>query len=200
MNGEGYIKYTAKHRLAPAIKAPHWAELNDVRTRLCQLGLIGALPGGIGFGNVSIRFKGNKFLISGTATGALPVLVPNDYCLVSSFDPCRNLVVSKGPVKASSESMTHGAVYQSCSGAHCVIHIHSKSIFKGMIKDCCPATPEKAAYGTPEIALAIKDCVRQINKDEGNIVLLGHDEGLLAYSPSAERTFMLIMELYNKYR
>lgn len=199
MNGEGYIKYTAKHKLAPAIKAPHWAELNDVRTRLYQLGLIGALPGGVGFGNVSIRLKGNQFLISGTATGALPVLGPDNYCLVSSFDLLRNIVVSKGPVKASSESMTHGAVYQSCAGAHCVIHIHSKSIFTGMIKDCYPATPEKAAYGTPELALAIKDCVAQINSNEGSIVLSGHDEGLLAYSPSAERTFTLILELYNKY-
>jgi len=199
MNGEGYIKYTAKHRFAPAIKAPHWAELNDVRTRLYQLGLIGALPGGIGFGNVSIRLKGNTFLVSGTATGVLPVLKPDHYCLVSSFDLSRNCVVSKGPVKASSESMTHGAVYQSCSAANCVIHIHSKNIFKGMIKDGCPATPEKAAYGTPELALAIKDCVRQLNSSEGSIVLSGHDEGILAYSPSAERTFMLITELYNKY-
>jgi ribulose-5-phosphate 4-epimerase/fuculose-1-phosphate aldolase len=199
MNDEGYVKYTAKHTLAPAIKAPHWAELNGVRTRLYQLGLVGATPGGIGFGNVSIRLKNNAFLVSGTGTGALPVLAPNDYCLVSSFDLCRNLVVSKGPVKASSESMTHGAVYQSCPRVRCVIHVHSKSIYKGMIQERYPATPETAAYGTPEIALAVKDCARQLNKDEGSIVLSGHAEGLLSYGPSPERTFTLIMELFNRF-
>jgi ribulose-5-phosphate 4-epimerase/fuculose-1-phosphate aldolase len=199
MNGEGYVKYSVEHRMAPAMEIPHWAELNEARTRLRDLGLVGALPDGIGFGNLSIRMQGNEFLISGTATGALPVLGPDGYCMVNSFDFKQNRVVSTGPVRASAESMTHGAVYQSCSGANCVIHIHSRAIFDGMLRDHYPATPENAAYGTPEIALAIERCVRELDGDEGRIVLGGHDEGVIAYGPSVERTFMLIQELYNRY-
>ena len=196
---EGYVKYSAEHRMAPAMEVPHWAELNEARTHLHRLGLVGVLSNGVGFGNLSIRFRGNEFIISGTATGASPVLGPDGYCLISSFDLKQNHVVSTGPVQPSSESMTHGAVYRSCSGANCVIHIHSRAIFDGMIRDRYPATPENAAYGTPEIALAIGKCVHELGKDEGRIVLLGHDEGVIAYSPSVEKTFSLIQELYNTY-
>jgi len=199
MSGEGYVKYTAEHTTVPAIEIPHWTELNDARIRLRNLNLIGSLPNGIGFGNLSIRTKENEFIISGTATGALPVLGPDGYCLVRSFDLNRNHVVSTGPVKASAESMSHGAVYRSCTGANCVIHIHSGKIFKGMVKNNFPATPVDAAFGTPEIALAIEKCVCALDSDEGCIVMLGHDEGVIAYGPSVERAFSLIQDLYNKY-
>jgi ribulose-5-phosphate 4-epimerase/fuculose-1-phosphate aldolase len=155
--------------------------------------------GGIGFGNISARFQENSFLVSGTATGALPELSPGDYCLVTSFDLVHNRVVSAGPVHASSESMTHGAVYESCPAAHCVIHIHSRTIFDGMIRDGYPATPASAAYGTPEIALAIKKCVDTINRNQGAIVLAGHDEGVIAYGFSIEKTLQLVLELNTKY-
>ncbi|MCL2270454.1 MAG: class II aldolase/adducin family protein [Treponema sp.] len=196
---EGYVKYSVEHSTAPAIDIPNWKELNDARTRLYQLGLVGS-HNGIGFGNLSIRYKGNEFFISGTATGALPVLGPDGYCLIRSFDIEQNRVVSAGPVQPSSESMTHGAVYHSCSGVNCVIHIHSRVIFDGMVRDGFPAAPENAAYGTPEIALAIGKCARETDGDEGRIVLLGHDEGVIAYGPSVERALMLILELHTQYQ
>ena len=199
MKNEGYLKYTAEHRIAPAIKAPFWAELNEARTQLHKKGLVGVTSSGIGFGNLSIRYRENEFLISGTATGAIPVLGLDHYCIVSSFDLKENHVVSMGPIQASSESMTHGAVYQSCPEANCVIHIHSRAVFDGMIRDNYVSTPEKAEYGSPEIALAIGECVKNSGKNEGHIVLSGHDEGVIAYGPSVERAFNLILELYHKY-
>jgi len=198
-HSEGYVKYTAVHTTAPAIEAPHWAELNNARTQLHRLGLVGVTPQGIGFGNVSIRFQGEEFLISGTATGASPELNAAEYCLVNSFDLAQNRIVSIGPVQASSEAMTHGAVYQSCSGAHCVMHIHCGAIFKGMIRDGCPATVENAAYGTPEIALALAECVQELGTDEGAVVLAGHDEGVIVWGPTVERALQLIQSLHNKY-
>jgi len=197
---EGYVKYSDEHTIAPAIDAPHWKELNDARTRLHQLGLVGVLPNGVGFGNLSIRIRENEFLISGTATGEFPVLGNDKYCLVESFDLAQNHVVSSGPVRPSSESMTHGAVFKSNPRVNSVIHVHSRRIFDGMARDHYPATPADAPYGTPEIALAIENCVRDLNGDEGRIVMLGHDEGVIAYGPSVERTLALILELYDKYR
>ena len=198
-HNDGYVKYTAVHTTAPAIEAPHWAELNKARTQLHRLGVLGVTPQGIGFGNVSIRFQGEEFLISGTATGALPELTPAEYCLVNSFDLAQNRIVSTGPVQASSEAMTHGAVYQSCSGARCVMHIHSRAIFNGMIRDGCPATAKNAAYGTPEIALALAQCVRELGTDEGAVVLAGHDEGVIVWGPTVEKALQLIQSLHNKY-
>ena len=201
MENEGYVKYTAEHTMSPAIETLHWEELNRARTKLREMGLVGMTSNGIGFGNLSIRIKGDTFLISGTATGALPVLGPDGYCLITSFDVDENRVVSSGPVKPSSETMTHGVIYRSCPNANCVIHIHSRAIFDGMLRDKYPTSPETAAYGTPDIARAIGKLVRHDSKkNEGQIVLAGHDEGVIVYAATVEKALSLIEELYGKYQ
>jgi hypothetical protein len=197
MNSEGSVKYTARHIPAPPFEVQGWQELNRIRTSLYDMQLIGAYPDGVGFGNISIRVSKNQFLISGTATGASRVLTPRGYCLVSSIDIAGNTVESRGPVQASSESMTHGALYESCQDIRCVIHIHSRLIFDGMIRDRCPSTPRDILYGTPEMAYAVIRCVQ--DGQEGVIVLSGHDEGVLSYSANPGRSFHFIKELYNKY-
>jgi hypothetical protein len=47
--------------------------------------------------------------------------------------------------------------------------------------------------------MAIEVCVRDSGKNEGQIVMAGHDEGVIVYGPSTERAFNLILELYEKY-
>jgi len=196
---EGVVKFSAEHNPGPPPDAPNLKALNDARTKLYKLGLLGVTKDGIGYGNLSIRYKGNQFIISGTATGTLPELSPVNYCLVSSFNPEKNHVVSTGQAEASSESMTHGAVYESCAGANCVIHIHSRKIFDGMVKDNYLSVPNDAKYGSPEMSLAIGKCVKEYGREEGQIVLLGHDEGVIAYGTTVEKAYNLIIELYNKY-
>jgi len=200
---EGYVKFTARHENSPipqaALAARQLPELNEARTKCFSLGLVGVYPNGIGYGNVSIRAHDDEFLISGTATGTKPVLSNEDFCLVKSFDIARNSIVSRGLIQASSESMTHGAVYRAGRGVNCVIHIHSKKIFDGLLRNDYPFTPKIAAFGTPEIALAIEKCVEKIGGDEGQIVLAGHDEGIIAYGANIERALHLTLELHNKY-
>lgn len=203
MQYEGYVKYSANHTTAPIEKVPQLNQLNEARTKLYKLGLIGIYPNGIGFGNVSVRLKpySDEFIISGTATGGKAVLdIEKDYCLVTGINIEKNCVESCGLIQASSESMTHGAVYRVATVANCVIHIHSAPIFNGMIRDQYPCTPKEAAYGTPQIAHEIQECVRKIGGNEGQIVLAGHDEGVIAYGSAIERTCELIVELYNRYR
>ena len=202
MNGEGYVKYTAEHTDV-ALDLPNnvleqWTGLNEARTSLHKLGLIGVYPNGIGYGNLSLRFRGEEFVISGTATGAKMVLNLSEYCLVNSFDIARNKVVSSGPVQASSESMTHGAVYHSCSEANCVIHIHSREIFDGMIRGKYPVTPKDAEYGTPQMAIAIGK-LAEAEGDKGRIVMAGHDEGVIAYGTTIKKALSEILDLYKKY-
>jgi ribulose-5-phosphate 4-epimerase/fuculose-1-phosphate aldolase len=205
---EGYVKYHAEHRFAQAQEPPHWAALNEARTRLHALGLIGVYPGGVGYGNVSIRLAASpvsdeKFYISGTATGAKRLLSASDYCLVLSFDIQKNRVESAGPVQASSESMTHGAIYRANPAVRSVIHIHNKAIFEGMLSGGYPATPPTSAYGTPEMAQSIAECVKLAEKNSGKnagvIVMAGHDEGVIAYGGSVEQALSLTLELYGKF-
>ena len=200
MVSEGNVKYTASHT-DTALELPHnvlkqWTELNEARTDLHKLGLIGVYPDGIGYGNLSIRFSAEEFIISGTATGSKAELSLSEYCLVKSFDITRNRVISAGPIQASAESMTHGAVYHSCSAVNCVIHIHSRIIFDGMLRDNYPSTPKDAEFGTPQMAVAIG---KLANASEGEIVMAGHDEGVIAYGTSVEKALSKTLELYKKY-
>ena len=198
---EGYVKYSADHTDAPATAAelPLWEELDEARTRLYDLGLVGALPNGVGFGNVSVRVKDEEFLVSGTATGGRRVLGPGGYCMVTAFDFEKNRVTSSGPVKASSESMTHGAIYRACPAARAVIHVHSRKIFDGMLRDNYPRTPADVPYGTPEMARAIIACVKEQGESPGVIVMAGHDEGVIAYGASVREALDPLLELYYKY-
>ncbi|MDR0377111.1 MAG: class II aldolase/adducin family protein [Spirochaetaceae bacterium] len=192
---EGYVKYIADHRTAPAVEPPLWRELNEARTCLYDRGLIGALPNGIGFGNVSVRVTGEEFLISGTATGDCRVLTAHEYCVVTSFNLEENRVTTSGPVRASSESMSHGAVYRSRASVMCVIHVHSRKIFDRLLSGGCISTPPEAAYGSPEMALAISTLAAAGRENRGVIVLAGHDEGVLSYGVSVREALNLILEL-----
>jgi ribulose-5-phosphate 4-epimerase/fuculose-1-phosphate aldolase len=195
---EGYVKYTADHRTAAAVEPPFWKELNEARTRLYDLGLIGVLPNGVGFGNVSVRVRDGEFLISGTATGGRRVLTPDEYCMVNSFNLEENRVTTSGPVRASSESMSHGAVYRSGASVTCVIHVHSRKMFDAMLADGSVSTPPEAAYGTPEMALAIAARVTERGESRGVMVLAGHDEGVLSYGISVKEALDLILDRYKE--
>jgi len=67
-----------------------------------------------------------------------------------------------------------------------------------MLRDKYPAAPETAAYGTPDIARAIGKLAKETN--EGQIVLAGHEEGVIVYAAAIERALFLIKELHGKYQ
>jgi len=52
---EGYIKFRCLHTPGPAPECAGLDVLIRIRNRLHGLGLIGVLPDGIGFGNISLR-------------------------------------------------------------------------------------------------------------------------------------------------
>jgi ribulose-5-phosphate 4-epimerase/fuculose-1-phosphate aldolase len=198
---EGYVKF-AVHLTEDDLPAcPALCRLNEVRTELHDLGLVGVLPSGIGYGNVSVRLgRSDKFIISGTATGAKRVLALTDYCLVDSFDVRRNEVFCTGRIRASSESMSHGSVYQANPEVTCVIHIHSPAVFRFMLKNSYPRTSEQAAYGTPRIAEETVQLVRDAGATQGLFVMAGHEDGVIAYGDGVEPARQLLLEIHRKAR
>ncbi|MFZ4615493.1 MAG: class II aldolase/adducin family protein [Rectinemataceae bacterium] len=110
------------------------------------------LPNGIGFGNLGVRPEGRGFLISGSATGADRVLNLDQYCLVESYSMEENRVRYRGSIKASSESMSHGAIYSADPEVNCVIHIHGRSMFDSLLARGQIHTPAELPYGTPAMA------------------------------------------------
>jgi len=120
-----YIKFTCEHAAAQISPFGSLAELNAYRRKLLQLRLIGLDANGIGFGNVSIRDgPTNNFYITGSATGGIPELTLADCARVVAYDFKRNWLRCEGSAIASSESLTHAAVYESDAKAGAVIHCH----------------------------------------------------------------------------
>jgi ribulose-5-phosphate 4-epimerase/fuculose-1-phosphate aldolase len=194
---EGYIKFSV-HLHETDIQAPETLqELNTARTALFDLRMIGILPDGVGFGNISIKDAGGAvFFISGTATGGKRILDVNDYCRVDACSIERNEVLCAGRIRASAETLSHYAVYQSNPAIRCVIHVHLKTLFLKLLTSTCPATSLDAAYGTPEMAHNIETIVRAHEAPEGILVMTGHEDGVIAWGRTVAETYDVLMNHY----
>ena len=195
---DGVIKYSSERvdGSVPASKA--LSQLNAARTRLFELGLIGAYPNGIGYGNLSVREDGTQFVISASATGAAHTLGDDQYCLVNAFSIERNWVRSRGALPASSESMTHGAIYLANPAVQCVIHVHSRALFDGLLAHGALHTAADIAYGTPAMAHAVMELVQTQPQLPVLFVMAGHDEGVVAYGADVASVTALLVDTLNR--
>lgn len=193
---EGVVKYRLDFTPAPA---PEWsliADLDAWRSVLFRLGLTGHDPdryGGLAYGNVSRRLAGRQFLVSGTQTGGIPRLSAAHYCRVTDFDPMANFLAAEGPIRPSSEALTHAAVYQASDSANCVLHIHSPELWRQAGPLAIPVTDPRIAYGTPEMAAAVEALLA----DPGIriIAMGGHTDGLIALGESVEAAALPLIRM-----
>ncbi len=208
---EGVIKYDDRdYQITPALSDDDIQEINPVRSQLYQLELIGQYHElNVGYGNISQRKNFQQlqptdkpqFIISGSQTGHLASLTGEHYTRVVDFDINKNKISARGPKTeingASSESLTHAAIYQCTQAIKAVIHIHSKPIWLGMLKDNLTHTPKDIPYGTPLMAQAVKEVV-QDNKS-GALAMAGHEDGVITYGENFESAMKHCMALYEKY-
>ncbi|MFA6171396.1 MAG: class II aldolase/adducin family protein [Patescibacteria group bacterium] len=183
---DGYIKFDCRWKEARPIPAGRLKTINYWRKKLYALGMIGSDKKGIGFGNISQRIgRTDMFIITGSATGKFKKLNNKHYTRVTGYDFKKNSLNCQGPVRVSSESLSHAAVYKSNKNANCVIHIHNQKLWK-KLKNRVPATSPKAAYGTPAMAREIEKLFKQTDvKDKNIFVMAGHRYGLVAFGPDA---------------
>jgi ribulose-5-phosphate 4-epimerase/fuculose-1-phosphate aldolase len=197
MEAEGVIKFELYYRVAEPVALTDLTELNAWRSRLWQLRLIGQDPrryDGYGFGNVSMRHgactaeRGKRaFLISGTQTGALPELDACHYSLVESYDTAANRVVARGPVKPSSESLTHGILYDLDTRIQAVLHVHSPDIWQATGSLGMPVTDASVTYGTPAMATEVERLFRETDVLHQRIFSMGgHEDGIVAFGQTVE--------------
>ncbi len=184
---EGYIKFSAHWQETPPLDAAQITAINHWRDHMYKAQLIGAYPDGIGFGNISRRFEGRQFIISGSKTGNFEQLDERHYALVRDYDIDRNEVFCEGPLLASSESMSHAVVYRECPEVMAVIHVHHLGLWEKHLGQL-PTTLEAAAYGTPEMAHEIIRLLKEstVRQKEKVLVMAGHREGLIAFGASLE--------------
>jgi hypothetical protein len=190
---DGYIKYSSERRDGTAPGSAQLDALNHARTSLFDLGLIGVYPDGIGYGNLSVRASSNQFVITASATGGNRTLRHEQYCLVEAFSAELNHVQSQGVLPASSEAMTHGAIYAANQTVHCVVHVHSRQLFDYWLTNNRWATPADIPYGTPGMALAVSRLVMTESKLPVIFAMAGHDEGMVAYGADVATTHALLL-------
>ncbi|HNV51732.1 MAG TPA: class II aldolase/adducin family protein [Tenuifilaceae bacterium] len=191
---DGVIKFTCNWTKAEPFTPEIIAELNYWRQILYAKGLIGLDKQGIGYGNISMRYQQNQFIISGSGTGQHPELTNEHYTLVTNFNVHRNTVDAVGPIIASSESMTHAILYQCDPSINAVVHIHHRELWRILMYKV-PTTDKKAEYGTPEMA---KEMVRLYSKTElpksKLLVMAGHEEGVVSFGINVELAAKIIVD------
>jgi L-ribulose-5-phosphate 4-epimerase len=201
MNQDGYIKFHCVWQKAKPFPDRSWRALDQWRNKLYELGLIGAYDNGVGFGNISRRIKGgNAFMITGSGTGNFERLAADAYTKVTAFDIDGNVVECAGPIKASSESLTHGAIYLGWKEAKAVVHVHHAGLWQRLLHRL-PTTAREALYGSPEMAREVIRLVRQADTREKKIIIMGgHEEGILAFGRTLDEAGAALLKWRDEFK
>ena len=190
MSETGSIKFTCDRVMVKLSRFAGFDELNEYRRKLLQAGTVGADANDVGFGNLSVRDGVTLcFYITGSGTGKLPELTPEDCARVVAYDFARNWLQSEGLSPASSESLTHAAVYESDPTTGAVIHCHDRKLWTKLLHKI-PTTPEKVEYGTREMAYAVRNLFGNTDVLRKKIfVMAGHEGGVVAFGRNLPSAF-----------
>jgi ribulose-5-phosphate 4-epimerase/fuculose-1-phosphate aldolase len=194
---EGYVKYQSFWTKAPAPHAAAAEQLETWRQPLFAAGLIGEYKEhGIGYGNISVRCGGpGQFMISGTQTGHLARTDKSHYALVTSWSVHNNLVCCVGLVQASSEAMTHAAIYQLDQRIGAIVHVHSRDLWNHYLNSL-PTTAPDVPYGTPQMANEFRRLYRDTDFRRTRLaVMAGHEEGIVSIGSSLEDAATRVLQL-----
>lgn len=195
---EGYVKFKQNWQQSASLPEAALASLMEVRQKLYQKNLIGYAPQlEVGFGNISRRCAAGEaglFIISGTQTGKIPQLTADHFTVVHSYDLAANRLRSAGPLRASSESLTHAAIYAADPSCQAVLHVHHLGHWQRLYERL-PTTDPAASYGTPEMALAVQALIHDDPqaRAQGVLVMGGHEEGLLAFGPDLDQAYQRLL-------
>lgn len=197
MIDEGAIKFDARWQRMPPLGGPVIEDLIRWRKPLYRAGLVGHdAAHDVGYGNLSARLgDGRQFAISGTQTGHIEAVTASHFATVTDYDIDANVVMSSGPVQASSESLTHAAIYELDPSIRGVVHVHDERLWAAMA-DSLPATAAHVAYGTPEMAREFMRLYEETRfAVDGVALMAGHLGGLIGFGRSvgeaAERMLAL---------
>lgn len=193
---EGVIKFQLEFTVAPPLAAADLTEINDWRAQLYAHQLIGQEPtryGGYGYGNLSVRLAPfdappalRPFIISGSQTGNLAKLEPEHYAVITACYPDENRLVAHGPIRPSSESLTHSAVYALDPAIHAVFHAHSPEIWHAAARLAIPITDSDVPYGTPEMAAEVARLYAMTDLAQRRIFSMGgHEDGIVTFGANA---------------
>ncbi|MBI4016367.1 MAG: class II aldolase/adducin family protein [Candidatus Aenigmarchaeota archaeon] len=173
-------------------------------------GLIGRnsqLYGGAAYGNLSQRLSPydcpvnkRRFLISGSQTSGLEVVASEHFSVVVECYPDRNFVVAEGPVAPSSESMTHGVLYDIDNSLRFVFHAHCPHIWHMAELFGIPATSPAVEYGTVEMTREVFRLFSETDVFDKRIFCMGgHQDGVVTFGRTAEEAGFAMLKYFVRY-
>lgn len=194
MKETGVIKFNCHWTKASPLPYAEIAELNEWRDKMYARRFIGLNEDNIGYGNISMRSSAKQFIISGSATGHLENLTNEHYTQVVDYNLEANWVSCQGPIVASSESLTHAALYECDESIKAVIHIHDNTLWKKLLTKI-PTTLATVEYGTPAMALEVKRLFRESKlKSIKLLAMAGHQDGLIAFGANLKEAGNLLLQ------
>ena len=192
MDEKGYIQYEIEWARTSPPDPDEVSELIAWRDRLFDANLIGVDSHGVGFGNISERTD-SGFWISGTQTGYLKHLGPDHFALVTEFDIHQNHLTCRGPVKASSEALSHAILYQTSAEVGAVVHVHDASSWSSLI-DELPTTDRVAEAGTVRMAEEIGRLFDETDLRNSKVLVMGgHRDGMMSFGRTVEEAATRIL-------
>lgn len=205
MSQDGVIKFQLQHTPASALPWAQLAELNAWRKILVMLECIGQTPtryNNYGFGNISRRIGDEEddptqrcFVITGTQTGGIADLAAEHYTVVKACLPALNTILSEGPFKPSSESMTHGEIYAMDKRIRWVMHEHCVPIWRNAEALGLPLTSDKVSYGSPEMADEVRRLFHESDVRKRKIFAMGgHEDGIMTFGHTAEEAGQVLLD------
>lgn len=194
MNEEGVIKFNCTWIKEKPIGIQWIEELNAWRQKMYEQYLIGATTDGVGYGNISIRFGKDSFLISGSGTGKIKHLTAEHYTKVTEYDIDANTLTAVGPIIASSESLTHAMIYACNKNINAVIHVHHFQLWKKLLQTF-PSSRKDVAYGTVAMAKEIQRLFAENKIDEHKLFAMGgHEEGIIAFGKNLQEAGEILLD------
>ena len=191
---DGVIKYQCHWLEKEANLHFDYSAIEVARTQMFKRNWIGHDKNyDVGFGNISQRLEDHQFIISGTQTGHLEQLSPNEYTTVTQYNIDKNTLTCEGPVKASSESLTHAAIYEQNTSIKCIVHIHQADFWNRLLTENKGITNPSITYGTPEMA----DEINRLFKEEDIlsrplIAMAGHLGGIISFGKNFEEATQIL--------
>ncbi|RLD45973.1 MAG: class II aldolase/adducin family protein [Bacteroidetes bacterium] len=195
---EGIIKFKANWKNIESVSDSEYDFINPWRQECFNKSLIGVGDDRIGYGNISFRIGDtNQFIISGSATGHIPDLKKKHYSKVIDFNILNNSIDCEGRTIASSESMSHAALYAANDNIKCVIHLHHKVLWENNLY-LYPTTDISIEYGTVDMAQNVFELAKEFS--EGAIIMGGHKDGIIIFGSSYDSCLkqQLIRNIYKK--
>jgi len=198
---DGVIKFDLSHQTGSLPTSASTASIFQWFGICRALDLIGQHSDryeGAAYGNISQRAS-EGFLITGTQTGGHNSIGDGDIAWVTAFDTRANQVISKGPSRPSSESLSHGQVYALLPQVRFVIHVHSPLIWHRTGALGLPGTHPDAAYGTPEMAAEVERLLNtRETAEQGIFTMGGHEDGIVTFGATPEQAGHRLLQLYRR--